>query len=211
MEITYIDLIAFKNGVFDFQERRFRKIRPDDNCDVTLEYDYKEFMENSNEMKEIDNLLGKIYVDTNIREVFLDLCVSLLRNDYIEKQFFIFFGTGNNGKSKIKGLLQAIFGSYCVNCFTPDIDLTENEMSEFKTEICEEYKNSKLFIFDMYNYYLNKKFVRDVMPMFNSIIILNLNEPVKNIEIANVEIAYWKRAKFIPHESVFEMIKAEVR
>ena len=143
MEITYIDLIAFKNGVFDFQERRFRKICPDDNCDVTLEYDYKEFMENSNEMKEIDNLLGKIYVDTNIREVFLDLCVSLLRNDYIEKQFFIFFGTGNNGKSKIKELLQAIFGSYCVNCFAPDIDLTENEMLEFKTEICEEYKNSE--------------------------------------------------------------------
>ena len=55
----------------------------------------------------------------------------------------------------------------------------------------------------MYNYYLNKKFVRDVMPMFNSIIILNLNEPVKNIEIANVEIAYWKRAKFIPHEICF--------
>ena len=37
-----IDLIAFKNGVFDFQERRFRKIRPNDNCDVTLEYDYKD-------------------------------------------------------------------------------------------------------------------------------------------------------------------------
>ena len=132
-----IDLIAFKNGVFDFQERRFRKIRSDDNCDVTLEYDYKdlndnitvgydykEFMENSNEMKEIDHLLGKIYVDTNIREVFLDLCVSLLRNDYIEKQFFIFLGR-KNGKSEIKELLQAVFGSYCVNCFTPDIDLTD--------------------------------------------------------------------------------------
>ena len=36
MEITYIDLIAFKNGVFDFQEKRFRKIRPDDNCDITI-------------------------------------------------------------------------------------------------------------------------------------------------------------------------------
>ena len=59
-------------------------------------------------MKEIDHLLGKIYVDTNIREVFLDLCVSLLRNDYIEKQFFIFLGTGNNGKSEIKELLQAV-------------------------------------------------------------------------------------------------------
>ena len=100
-------------------------------------------MENSNEMKEIDHLLGKIYVDTNIREVFVNLCVSLLRNDYIEKQFFIFLGTGNNGKSEIKELLQAVFGSYCVNCFTPDIDLTENEISEYKTMICEECKNSE--------------------------------------------------------------------
>ena len=36
------------------------------------------------------------------------------------------------------------------------------------------------------------------------ITILKLNEPVEN-----VEIAYWKPAKFIPHESVFEMIKAD--
>ena len=68
----------------------------------------KNLWRNSNEIKEIDHLLGKIYVDTNIREVFLDLCVSLLRNDYIEKQFFIFLGTGNNGKSEIKELLQAV-------------------------------------------------------------------------------------------------------
>ena len=98
-----IDLIAFKNGVFDFQ-RRFRKIRPDDNCDVTLEYDYKdlddnitvgydykEFMENSNEMKEIDHLLGKIYVDTNIREVFLTFVFHYYEMIILKNNFLFFW------------------------------------------------------------------------------------------------------------------------
>ena len=50
--------------------------------------------------------------------------------------------------------------------------------------------------------------IRDIIPMINSIIMLD--EPAEN-----VEIAYWKRAKFIPHESIFysgyffETIKAD--
>ena len=117
----------------------------------------------------------------------------------LKNNFLFFSGTGNNGKSEIKELLRAVFGSYCVNCFTPDIDLTENEISEYKTMICEECKNSKLFIFDIYDYYLNEEFIRDIIAMINSIIMLN--EPAEN-----VEIAYWKRAKFIPHKSIFYMI-----
>ena len=75
--------------------------------------------------------------------------------------------------------------------------------------ICEECKNSKLFIFNIYDYYLNEEFIRDIIPMINSIIMLD--EPAEN-----VEIAYWKRAKFIPHESIFysgyffETIKADL-
>ena len=55
-------------------------------------------------MKEIDNLLGKIYVDTNIREVFLNLVFHYYEM-IILKNNFLFFLEMKNGKSKIKELL----------------------------------------------------------------------------------------------------------
>ena len=106
------DLLGFTNGVYDHSTFEFRECVPSDYVSLTTGYDYVEFEEDSEEMKELSLFLIKIFPDVQLREYFLDYATSLLKGGNYNKNILIWQGTGNNGKSKVIELIEMILGEY---------------------------------------------------------------------------------------------------
>jgi len=104
-------LIAFKNGVFDFETLRFRKGLQSDYLSKTLniKYDGSLNME-SDEVKLLQDFLFKIFPDQSIRDYFIDQTCEAFRGGNRDKIMTVWSGTGNNGKSVTQKLFETMFG-----------------------------------------------------------------------------------------------------
>jgi hypothetical protein len=125
---------------------------------------------------------------------------------------------GNNAKSKVEELLQATFGSYCVMLPTAFITGKRTQSSGATPEIIR-CKYAKLVLLQEPNKgdVLNSGVIKELtggdrmyarglyeegtefFPMFKVILVCN-DEPAVSAE----DIAFWKRTRVLPHESVFD-------
>ena len=125
------NLLGFKNGVWDFNEEVFRPYRFNDYLTFSCGFDFKPLM---NDMKYIDNdgnirtaqditeieaqaldelneVLRKIQPDDAVRDLLLVILGSGLSGKAIEK-FFVFNGSGRNGKGLINEFMEFCLGDY---------------------------------------------------------------------------------------------------
>ena len=108
-----VNLIGFKNGVYDLEKKEFRDGYPDDNIFYTAGIKYKEFEENDILVKQVRAFLAQVLPIPRVRKYVLKVMASMLSGKTGEEKFHIWTGCGGNGKSKIIELFEAAFGDYC--------------------------------------------------------------------------------------------------
>ena len=103
-------LICFENGVYDLQTDTFRDGRPDDYISLCTNYKYLKYDKNNMIVKEVKRFLQKIQPDKMMRHYMMTLLSTCLSGFVSEENFYIFTGTGANGKSKLMELLKYTLG-----------------------------------------------------------------------------------------------------
>ena len=106
-----IYLICFENGVYDLEADNFRDGCPDDYISLCTEYKYIEYDENDEISKDINDFLKKIQPKKDMREYLKILLSTCLAGSISEESFYVFTGSGANGKSKLMELLKYALGA----------------------------------------------------------------------------------------------------
>jgi P4 family phage/plasmid primase-like protien len=110
---TKLNLIGFKNGVYDLEKEEFRKGRPEDLISLSTNIDYIPYEPESYEINSIQNFLREILPIKKVREYIIDRMASSLSGSTGDETFDIWAGGGGNGKSKIVDLFESCYGDYC--------------------------------------------------------------------------------------------------
>lgn len=104
-------LFAFTNGVYDLMSMQFRPILSTDYISVTTGYNYNN-TSNSKIRKEIGAFLFSLFENDESVNYLLSVLASCLFGSNRFQEFYVFTGSGGNGKSLITLLLKAVFGGY---------------------------------------------------------------------------------------------------
>jgi P4 family phage/plasmid primase-like protien len=105
-----IYLICFENGVYDLEMGIFRDGCPDDYVSLCTKYDYIEYDKNDEYSKDIKDFLKKIQPDKTMRQYLMTLLSTCLAGSISEESFYVFTGSGANGKSKLMELMKYTLG-----------------------------------------------------------------------------------------------------
>jgi P4 family phage/plasmid primase-like protien len=117
-------LIGFKNGVYDLENAEFRKSDPLDYITYTTGYEYIDYDENNEKVKEIYGFLKKIITNDKVREYLLKVLGKSLVGIPDEK-FYLWTGLdGANGKSTLINFLELTLGDYTTSV---DVSLLTNK------------------------------------------------------------------------------------
>jgi phage/plasmid-associated DNA primase len=102
-------LFGFTNGVYDLEKKEFRKYKYNDYVTINTGYDYEEG--NDKDKKEIMDMIKKIMPEDDKRYLLLQILSSgLIGKAY--QHYFIFNGSGGNGKSSLTKLMKLVLGDY---------------------------------------------------------------------------------------------------
>lgn len=110
-------LLCFDNGVYDFNQKKFRPGLPDDYITISTNYDYipidvvkEKYQKEENEIRTFFN---QIYPIKEMNDFIWELLASLLIGGNINTKFYMFIGNGSNGKSIVlQKLLKKVMGDY---------------------------------------------------------------------------------------------------
>lgn len=116
-------LIGFENGVYDLRMHEFREGLPDDYISFSTGRRYKEFDPTSEEAKELNKFFRSLFTNEGVRNYVLDILTSVLDGGIRQERFYVFTGSGSNGKSKLLELVQKAIGEYY--CILPIALLTQ--------------------------------------------------------------------------------------
>jgi P4 family phage/plasmid primase-like protien len=106
------DLLGFKNGVFDLKNMQFRNGRPEDFISMTTDINYIPYDENNEDIKDIMKFYSTIFVIKKVRDYIFKTTASFLGGSVRDEQFYIYSGSGGNGKSKHIELIESALGEY---------------------------------------------------------------------------------------------------
>jgi P4 family phage/plasmid primase-like protien len=109
---TNNDLIGFKNGVYDLKNSLFRNGRPEDYISMTTGIDYIPYDKDNEKIKEIMDFYSTVFVKETVREYIFKTTASFLGGSTKEEHFYIYSGSGGNGKSKHIELIESALGEY---------------------------------------------------------------------------------------------------
>lgn len=104
-------LFAFTNGVYDLEALEFRPIVPTDYISVTTGYDYDKHSD-SDIRKELKAFFFSLFENEQTSAYLLSVLSSCLLGANRWQEFYVFTGTGGNGKSALNLLLKKVFGGY---------------------------------------------------------------------------------------------------
>lgn len=116
-------LIGFENGVYDLRLHEFRDGIPDDYISFSTNRSYIPYNPQAIEVKEINNFFSQMFTNPEICKYVKDIFSSTIDGGIRHEKFYIFTGSGSNGKSKILELVQMMMGDYY--CILPIALLTQ--------------------------------------------------------------------------------------
>ena len=107
-------LIGFENGVYDIQNRQFRKNNSSDFVSKSTKLYYNDYnINDDNETKqEIELFIKQVLVNPKIRDYQMKRFASCLVGGNSDELFDILTGSGGNGKSKLIEIMILQFGEY---------------------------------------------------------------------------------------------------
>jgi phage/plasmid-associated DNA primase len=107
-------LLGCNNCVIDFKENIHRKGRHDDYLSMSTNIDYQplsHYKENTPEIiKEITDFMEQVYPIESVREYMWEHLASTLIGTNPNQSFYIYVGTGANGKSMMVDLMSKVLG-----------------------------------------------------------------------------------------------------
>lgn len=120
---SHAHLIGFENGVYDLRMHEFREGLPDDYISFSTGRHYIPYDSQSIEAKEVEGFFEKIFTNPSVRRYVKDVLTIILDGSIRQEKFYMFTGSGSNGKSKILELVQKAIGEYY--CILPISLLTQ--------------------------------------------------------------------------------------
>ena len=105
-------LLGFENGVYDLHLHEFREGLPEDYISYSTGRYYINYDSKSIEAREIDEYLSQVLTIGDVKEYVLKIFASSLDGTIKNEKFYIFTGSGGNGKSLLLTLLQKSIGEY---------------------------------------------------------------------------------------------------
>jgi len=107
-------LFAFNNGVYDLENDIFRNAKPEEYILLTTGYDYKEIDDKIKQeiLKDLRDVISDEDELTFLLKVFAMSLMGSTKSKIREEKFYIWKGTGGNGKSFISGIVENAFGGY---------------------------------------------------------------------------------------------------
>lgn len=105
-----IYLICFENGVYDLEGDYFRDGCPDDYISLCTNYKYIPYDKKDEISIEIKSFMKKIQPVKEMREYLLTLLSTCLAGSISEESFYVWTGSGANGKSKLMELFKYTLG-----------------------------------------------------------------------------------------------------
>lgn len=105
---TNPNLMAFSNGVYDFQERKFRSGYPDDMITFSTKIDYIPDQDTT----EIQQFMQDILPNKEVRQYVYKLLSSIFPGMIVDQVFHFFTGGGSNGKTVLGNILKYALGDY---------------------------------------------------------------------------------------------------
>lgn len=215
------NIIAFKNGIYDLNENRFRDGLPEDFVSKCLPIDYTIYQDTDEEVENIIEFLQKVFPDTSIRNYFLDTYSDIFVGANTQKKVYLWTGEGDNGKSITQAFFDRMLGELAIKFNTqyftgkkvstgsanpelaraapPVRHVTMEEPDADETLNIGELK--KLSGGDTYwarDLFEKGKSSREVKPMFTLTFICNKLPKLKYSDKAT-----WNRLRVIPFESTF--------
>jgi P4 family phage/plasmid primase-like protien len=213
--------IAFNNTVFDTELWKF--VEPDPKFYIKEKYNhnYKEWEKFQEEDRNfVKNFMKTIFPDISLRKYMKKECGLFFLGRNVFKQFNVWTGVGNNGKSVFIRLLESVFtkmvmkspkslvmgtqlrqGSACPELFRLKnarlviIDeITDNDVLD-PGQIKSITGDDSLYGRDLYQ---KSKEIAEIQPYFHPIAIMNSVPYIKRADEAT-----WNRIRLIPFESVF--------
>lgn len=108
------NLIGFENGVYDLDEREFRKGMPEDMLTFSTRVNYIEYDPTDPYYEEINAFFASVQVKDELRVYLLRFLASCLHGAVREHSFHIAQGVGSNGKSLTIDFFEKAIGDYAV-------------------------------------------------------------------------------------------------
>lgn len=106
------DIIAFDNGVYDFNNDVFRRGLPEDYISIKTDIPY--YVDQSQEdIEELISILLTIFPDHTILEFFLTTMSLVMSGRNYEKIVVIWLGKTDTGKSTCQEFMEHVLGDYC--------------------------------------------------------------------------------------------------
>lgn len=179
-------LIGFRNGVYDMMNKVFRNGLSNDYISLQMGVDYVEYDKDHQDVKDVYNLLIKIFPNKGDREEFFKFCKKILHQTCNCRCMYIL-----EGETVLKDIFIKIFGQYCQEL---DYGLLKTIVRECQG-IFTDYQTAswgytKVFISN--NVYVTSNLLKDVDISILKPVIFYLDdrENYKNIRI-NINAFTW--------------------
>ena len=213
-------VLACTNGVFDLEQKRLRRGRPEDWNTFTTGNKYKPYEKHPEHLrKRLEEILSQIFTNPEHREYVLYVFAKAL-NGYCQSQEFIFLsGKGANGKSVTCKLIEYAVGDYAGTL--PIINLTGKQAGAGAAtpEIADIVGKRYVFLHepnrsDKLNLSLIKlltggdtlrarKLYSDPIDFTLQATMFMLTNDIPNIEASSTDNGAWRRIKDCSFESKF--------
>jgi P4 family phage/plasmid primase-like protien len=105
------NVFAFTDGLFDLEMCSFRMIIPQDYISTTTGYPYPKKL-NKPIRKALESFMFGLFENNEDKDYLLKVLASCLFGGNRWEEFYVFTGTGGNGKGVISELLKTAFGDY---------------------------------------------------------------------------------------------------
>ena len=106
-------LLGFQNGIYDFEEKRFRPGRPEDYVVKSTKIDYVPIEKiKKKHIDEINTFMEQLFPAPELRQYMWQHLASTLLGTIENQTFNIYNGSGRNGKSVLVTLMSKVLGDY---------------------------------------------------------------------------------------------------
>lgn len=215
-------LIAFKNGVYDFQAEVFREGTPEDYLSSCLPIDYVDYKSSDHpEILQIEDFFRKIFPDDALREYFLYQTSQVFVGGNRGKIILFWTGEGNNGKSVTQYLFERMLGPMAVKFSTSLITGKKKDLGTAAPELARAGGGVRWAVMDEPNadetilsgtlkaltgndsFFARDLFQKgkdtvEITPMFKLHMICNKPPVIKDADKAT-----WNRIRVVRFESTF--------
>ena len=113
-------LLGFANGVVDFKEKVFRRGYPEDYLSMSTKFDYRPIdrVRDSRIIAEIQDFMRKLFPIPELHDYMWEHLASVMIGTNLNQTFNMYIGVGQNGKSILINLMEALLGDY-INSTVP--------------------------------------------------------------------------------------------